>query len=76
MLILENSTEIILLLFTLNLVKTLNNNALLFTSRKYIIHCLTTIKTETMNDQHADTILGNRASYAHALSWKGSWTYK
>ena len=29
-----------------------------------------------MNDQHADTILGNRASYAHALSWKGSWTYK
>ena len=29
-----------------------------------------------MNDQHADTILGNRASYAHALSWKGSWTDK
>ena len=29
-----------------------------------------------MNDQHTDTILGNRASYAHAVSWKGSWTYK
>ena len=67
MLILENSSEIILLLFTLNLA---------FTSRKYIIHCLTTIKTETINDQRADTNLGNRACYAHASSWKGSRTYK
>ena len=31
-------------------------------------HCLTTTKTQTMNNQHSDAILVNRASYAHALS--------
>lgn len=28
-------------------------------------HCLTTTKTQTMNNQHADAILVNPASYAH-----------
>ena len=28
---------------------------------------MTTIKSQTINNLHADAILGNRASYAHAL---------
>lgn len=31
-------------------------------------HCLTTTQTQTINNQHSDAILVNRAKYAHALS--------
>ena len=45
------------------------NTLTLFTSRKCIIHCLTTgIKILKINNQQADAILGSRESYAHALS--------
>jgi len=32
-----------------------------------------TIKIKTINNQHAEAILGNRASYAHALSPVDMW---
>lgn len=39
-----------------------------FTSNRY---CLTTIKTQTINNYHADAISGNRASYMYTLSSVG-----
>ena len=38
-----------------------------------MIYCLMTIKIKTINNQHAEAILGNRASYAHALSPMDVW---
>ena len=30
----------------------------------FIIHCLTTLKTQTINNQHVDAIFGNDCNYA------------
>ena len=68
-----------LLRFTLNLAsvrnyatnKQLANTFTLFTLLLFIlfiIYGLTTIKTQTINNQQLDAILGNQDSYSHALT--------
>ena len=41
-----------------------------YTKKLYesLIHCLTSIKTQPINNQHADATPGNRACYVHRLS--------
>ena len=73
MLILDRSAEIVLPLFSLNL-KT--NTFTLCTSRNFHsgVHCLTTIKTQTTNNLHADAILGTRlVMRMRWVLWKESW---
>ena len=41
-----------------------------YTKKLYesLIHCLTSIKTQPINNQHADATPGNQACYVHSLS--------